>query len=66
MATDLSLVDRRDPAYQKVDANGHYTDYPEDLAIVGAVVAEDDSKDNAAEITSSTSDTRDDTILYDC
>lgn len=65
-ATDLSLADRRDPAYQKVDTNGHDTNNPEDLAIVCAVVAEDDSEDNAAEVTSSTSDTRNDTILYDC
>jgi hypothetical protein len=59
----LLLVYRRNPTDKEVQANDHTAHYPHDLAIVGAVVAENDSEDDAAKVASSTDDTRDDAVL---
>jgi hypothetical protein len=59
----LLLVDRWDPGQRKVDTNVHESDDVEHLAVVGAVVSEDDSEDDATKVTAGTSDTGDDTVL---
>lgn len=41
----------------------HESDDVEHLAVVGAVVSEDDSEDDATKVTAGTSDTGDDTVL---
>ena len=44
------LWDRLDPTQGEVDGNGDYTDDPEYLAVMYAIVAEDDGKDDTTEV----------------
>jgi hypothetical protein len=50
MTTNLPLVDRRDPHNAHIDGNSNDANDPEDLAVVDAVIAEDDGEDDATEI----------------
>ena len=44
VTSDLPLGDRSDPAERQVDGNGNYPNDPKDLAVILAVVTEDDSE----------------------
>lgn len=48
MTSDLSLGDRSDPAERQVDGNGDYPNDPEDLAVILAVITEDDGEYDAS------------------
>jgi hypothetical protein len=61
--TDLSLVDRRNPADAYVDGDGDDTNDPEDSTVCCAVVAEDDGEDDATEISRCADDAGDDPVL---
>ena len=50
MPTNLPLGDRPDPAQGQVDPNGDDADDPNGLFVIGALVAEDDGEDDAAEV----------------
>lgn len=52
-----------DPDEHKIHSNHHYANDPEDLRIVGAVVAEDDGVDDPTEVTHSTDNTRENTLM---
>ena len=58
-ASDLALGNWSDPAERQVDDDRDYTDDPKHLAIVRAIVAEDDGENNPAQVTHSTGKTRD-------
>ena len=51
--SDLALGDGPDPAEREVDDDGNDADDPKHLAVVLAVVAEDDGEDDAAKVTRS-------------
>lgn len=57
-SSDLSLGDRLDPAEGQVDDNGDYTNDPQDLGVVLAIVAKDDSENDTTEVPCSTSTAR--------
>ena len=63
VTADLPLGDGSDPAEREVDGDGYDADDPEHLAVVFAVVAEDDGEDDAAEVARSASAARDDTFV---
>ena len=61
-ATDLTFWNWPNPAYSKVDGDGDDTNDPEGLCVVGAVVAENDGKDDTTKVTHGTGEARDDTV----
>jgi hypothetical protein len=61
--TNLALGQRPHPAKSKVEYDDDYANNPEGLGVVGAVVAEDDSEDNTAEVARRTDKTGKDTFL---
>jgi hypothetical protein len=58
--TNLSLGDRPDPDPDGVEHNVDYAYYPEDASIVRAVVSENDSEDDATQVSGGTDDSRED------
>lgn len=62
MPTNLSLRDRLDPAEGQIDRNSHDANDPNDLVVAGAVVAEDDCEDDAAEVSGAAGAARDDAV----
>lgn len=63
MPPNLPLRNRPDPAQCQVDRNGNDADDPKHLAIVLAVVTEDDGEDNAAEVACGTRAAGDDALV---
>jgi hypothetical protein len=47
-----------DARENQVHDDSNHSNYPNDLVIVSPIIAEDDGKDDSAEIASSTSETR--------
>jgi hypothetical protein len=50
-AANLALGNRPNPRNSQIHANMHDTNNPEDFCIVGAVVAEDNGKDDTSKVT---------------
>ena len=50
MTSDLALGDWSNPAEGQVDGNGDDANDPEHLAVILAVVTEDDGKDDTAQV----------------
>lgn len=63
MTSDLALGNRPDPAQCQVNSDGNDANDPEHLAIVLAVVSEDDGEDNTTEVTCSTGASRDNAFM---
>jgi hypothetical protein len=61
-ASNLALGDRRDPDGSEVHHDADDSQNPDTLAVVGAIVAEDDCTDNTAKVTGSTNEARHDTV----
>lgn len=62
MPTNLAFGDGLDPAQGEVDGDGHDADDPDDLVVAGAVVAEDDGEDDAAEVAGAAGAAGDDAV----
>lgn len=62
MAPNLPLRDGPDPAEPQVDGDGDDANDPKHLAVVLAVVAEDDGEDNTAEVSRGTGTAGDDAL----
>lgn len=56
--TNLALGDRLDPNEHEVHDNHHYANDPEDLGVIGVVVAKDDGVDDTTKVACRTDDTR--------
>ncbi len=63
MAPNLPLRDGPDPAEPQVDRDGNDANDPKHLAVVLAVVAEDDGEDNTAEVSRGTGAAGDDALV---
>ena len=61
MTTDLTLRNRSDPAQRQIDTDSHNPNNPKHLAVVLAIVPEDDSEDDPTEIAGRARDTGDNT-----
>ena len=61
--TNLAARDGLDPDKHKVHGNHHYSNDPEHLRIVGAVVSEDDGVNNTTEVTHCADDAGEDTLM---
>lgn len=60
--TNLVLRNGSDPQEDAVERDDHYSADPEDLCVIGLVVAEDDGEDYATKVASRTNDTRKNTL----
>jgi hypothetical protein len=61
-ATNLALRDRPDPYKSKIQGDDDYADDPEDLCIVGRVVAEDNGEDDATKVSCGADNAGEDTL----
>lgn len=59
--TNLALWNRPDPNKQQIERDDYYAHEPEDAIIVRAVVAEYNSKDDAAKVACGANEARHDT-----
>ena len=64
VSSNLSLRNRPDPSEYHIDGDGHDSDDPDGLGVVLGMVSKDDREDDTAKVTTSTSETRDDTWDY--
>ena len=62
MPADLALGDGSDPTERQVDADGDDADDPDGLFVVGALVAEDDGEDDAAQVADAAGAAGDDAV----
>lgn len=63
MSPNLPLGNRPDPAERQIDRDGNDADDPEHLAVVLAVVAEDDGEDDAAKVSRGAGAAGDDALM---